>query len=290
MARRIELHGHRGARGLWPENTLAGFRGAIALGVDAIEMDVAVTADDVVVVSHDPALNPDITRGPDGVFLSATGPLIRHLREKDLAKYDVGRLRPGTAYAARYPAQQPQDGARIPTLAEVLALDPAAGLSIELKTSPDHPDWTVPPEAMADLVLDELERAGALPRTRLISFDWRTLRAAHRRCPAMKLTFLTEADTVAAAPLWWGGSSPADFGGSVPRAIAAEAGAAKAWGPFHGDLTEASVAEAHALGLQVMPWTVNEAADMARLLGWGVDGLTTDRPDRARAALDRAGL
>ena len=105
MTRRVELHGHRGARGLWAENTLEGFRRAIALGVDAIEMDVAVTADGVVVVSHDPALNPDLTREVSGTWLTDTGPLIRDLRAEELAAWDVGRLKPGTPYAAHYPAQ-----------------------------------------------------------------------------------------------------------------------------------------------------------------------------------------
>ena len=99
MMRRIDLHGHRGARGLFPENTLVGFAGALAIGVDALELDVAVTADDVVVVTHDPRLNPDITRTRNGAWLAAPGAAIRSLRAAELAGYDVGRIRPDSAYA-----------------------------------------------------------------------------------------------------------------------------------------------------------------------------------------------
>ena len=95
MRRRIDLHGHRGARGLFPENTLVGFAGALAVGVDALELDVAVTADQVVVVTHDPRLNPDITRTGDGTWLAQAGPMIHSLRAEDLRSYDVGRIRPG---------------------------------------------------------------------------------------------------------------------------------------------------------------------------------------------------
>ena len=104
------LIGHRGARGLFPENTMDGFRRALALGVDGIEIDVAITADGVPVVSHDPALNPDITR-LNGEWLPARGPLIRDLRADELAAYDVGRIRPGSRYAALYLDQEPSDGA-----------------------------------------------------------------------------------------------------------------------------------------------------------------------------------
>ncbi len=123
----------------------------------------------------------------------------------------------------------------MPRLAEVAALDPAVRLAVELKTFPDHPDWTVPPEDMADAVLAVLERAGALSRTRIISFDWRALRYLARQRPGLSLGYLTDAETVASARLWWDGPSPEDFGGSVPRAVAAEGG--RVWGPDCETLT-----------------------------------------------------
>lgn len=288
MTRRVELHGHRGARWLWAENTLEGFRRTISLGVDAIEMDVALTADGVVVVTHDPALNPDLTRGPDGAWLEGRGRLIREMRAAELADYDVGRLKPGTAYAAQYPDQTPCDGARIPTLAEVFALDARVVFNIEIKTHPEQPGWTVDGPTLARAVLATVDTAGVAGRVLAQSFDWRAVRAIRAARPEIACSFLTRAGTVAAPELWWGVPGIVVHGGSVPNAVAAAGG--ESWGPEHVDLTEALVDEAHALGLKVRPWTVNNSADMRRLLAWGVDGLITDRPDVAREIMAVKGL
>lgn len=285
MTRPCLIIGHRGARGLFPENTLGGFTGALALGVDALELDVGMTADGVVVVSHDPALNPDHTRGAGGAWLSGPGPLIRSLTAAELATYDVGRLRPWSVYAASFPRQQPQDGARIPSLAEVLRLD--ARFVIELKTYPDRPNLTVEAATMAEAVVATADAAGAAARITVEGFDWRGPRHLRRLRPDVKLAWLTRAETVRNASAWWGGPHPGDFGGSVPRAVAAEDG--PIWGPDHTGLTDALVAEAHALGLLVIPWTVNRPSRMRKLLDWGVDGLVTDRPDLARAVLAGTG-
>jgi glycerophosphoryl diester phosphodiesterase len=279
----FELHGHRGARGLWPENTLPGFTGALALGVDAIEMDVALTADAVVILSHDATLDPALTRGPDGSWIEPLGMWLGDLDYLTLSRFDVGRMRPGTAQAAAFPQQRALDGVSLPRLDEVVRLNPQVMLAIELKTFPDRPGLTVTPEAMADAVLAVLDRAGAAARARIISFDWRGLRYLRRNRPEIGLGYLTDAETVAAARLWWDGPSPEDFGGSVARAVAAEGGTV--WGPDCAKLTQAEVAEAVSLGLLVNPWTVNEPDDMARLIGWGVGALTTDYPDRARAVM-----
>jgi glycerophosphoryl diester phosphodiesterase len=288
MRRAIDLQGHRGARGLFPENTLAGFSAALAIGVDSFELDVAVTADGVPVVSHDPALNPDLARGPGGDWLAARGPLIRTLRLAELAAYDVGRLRPGSAYAAQFPDQVPRDGASIPTLAEVLAVDPAARFNLELKTFPAHPDWTIGATAMAEAVVAVAEQTGAIGRITVESFDWRGPRQVRRLRPDLPLAWLTSPDSVAEAAVWWGGPIPADYGGSVPRVVAAEGG--PIWAPHHADLTAALIEEAHALGLAVLAWTVNEAEAIRRLLRAGIDGLITDRPDIARNVLAQEGF
>ena len=288
MPRPFELHGHRGARGLWPENTLPGFTGALALGVTAMEMDVALTADAVAVLNHDPVLDPALTRGPDGAWVEPPGPGLRELAYAELLAFDLGRIRPGSAQAAAFPEQRALDGVPIPRLEDVVRLEPQAMLAIELKTFPDHPGWTVTPEAMADAVLAVLDRAGATARARIISFDWRGLRYLRRIRPGLSLGFLTDAGSVASARLWWDGPSPGDFGGSVPRAVAAEGGTV--WGPDFTALTQAEVAEAAALGVLVNPWTVNNSDDMARLIGWGVGALTTDYPDRAMAVMAKLGV
>jgi len=269
--RSFDLQGHRGARALFPENTLEGFAATLAIGVDTIELDIALTADGVAVVTHDALLNPDITRGPDGAWLAAPGPPVRTLTLSELLRFDIGRLRPGSAYALMFPQQVPHDGARFPTLEKVFSLTVPAGIRVEaeLKTSEDRPDLTVSPEAMADAVVAVANAAGALPLLGVRSFDWRGLRYLLRCHPQIPLSWLNR-------------------DGTIP--IEASAGQNAAWAPQHNSLTEALLAEAHALGLRVVPWTVNAPADMARLIGWGVDGLCSDRPDLLRAAMAAAGL
>src|SRR5260370_15003049 len=146
----FDLQGHRGARGLWPENTLAGFARAIELGVSAVELDCGVTRDGVVVVSHDAELNPDCTRDARGHFLATAGPPIFALTYAQLQSYDVGRLRPGSAYAAQFPQQQPGDGERIPRRADVLTLVRTRGGGRgrgagEVKEAPGPPELTRAP-------------------------------------------------------------------------------------------------------------------------------------------------
>ncbi len=259
---------------------MAAFAGALALGVDALELDVAMTADGVVVVSHDPALNPNITRDAAGAWLDGPGPLICSLRAAELAAYDVGRLRPGTPYAALFPDQSPRDGEHIPHLAEVLHIGNDTAFIIELKTFPGEPARSARGAELADAVVAVADATGVASDITVEGFDWRGPRHLHCIRPELRLAWLTRAETVRDAALWWDGPHPADFGGSVPRAVAAEGG--PVWAPDYSDLTQDLVDEAHALGLAVIPWTVNLPKDMARLIGWGVDGIVTDRPDHAR--------
>ena len=277
MARRLDIQGHRGARALFPENTLEGFLATAALGVTAFELDVGLTADGVLVVTHDLALHPDIARDASGEWLSERGPTIHSLTYADLRRYDVGRLRPGSRLAASFPDQQPCDGARIPSLATILAAMPAARFTIEVKTHPAHPDWTASAQALADAALAVIDDAGAIERVTVEAFDWRVQRHIRRQRSELRLAWLTSAETVRDAALWWSGATAS----SVPAAVAAEGG--PVWAPGFETLTEAAVQEAHALGLSVLPWTVNQSADMRRLIDWGVGGLISDRPDLALA-------
>jgi len=293
----FDVEGHRGARGLAPENTLAAFRLALSLRVTTIETDLAVTRDDVVVISHNPRLNPDITRDATGGFLAAEGPAIRTLTLAELARYDVGRLNPGAAYAKQMPQQRPVDGERIPTLDALLELARASDypvrLNIETKISPDQPDDSPDPETFAARVLERVERAGMLGRVTLQSFDWRTLVAARRLAPTVRTACLTietaNTDNVAARDdrpsAWTAGRDLRQFDGSVPRLVK-DAGC-DVWSPYFRNATDARIREAHALGLTVLPWTVNDVAEMRRLIAAGVDGLISDYPDRLRSVVDR---
>ena len=288
MAQSFHISGHRGARGLWPENTLEGFAATCALGVASVELDVVLTADGIPVVVHDLALNGDIVRGPDGRWLEGQGPLVRDLSRAALHRYDVGRLRPGSVYGAPFATQAPRDGARIPALVDVLALVRPTGVvvDIEIKIMPDRPDLTPPPERISDAVLEAVAAMGMADQVALRSFDWRVLAYAQRVAPAIPRGYITSTETQARAALWWGGADPAAHGGSIPATIAALSPApGTLWAPGFRALTAAQVSEAQALGLRVMPWTVNEPADMARLIAMGVQDMCTDYPDRLLAVL-----
>jgi glycerophosphoryl diester phosphodiesterase len=141
---------------------------------------------------------------------------------------------------------------------------------------------------MAEAVVAVAEQTGAIGRITVESFDWRGPRQVRRLRPDLPLAWLTSPDSVAEAAVWWGGPIPADYGGSVPRVVAAEGG--PIWAPHHADLTAALIEEAHALGLAVLAWTVNEAEAIRRLLRAGIDGLITDRPDIARNVLAQEGF
>jgi glycerophosphoryl diester phosphodiesterase len=307
----FDLEGHRGTRGLAPENTLPAFARALGIGVTTLEMDTGVTRDGVVVVSHDEALNPAIARGPDGRWLAATGPAIHELSFAELERYDVGRLDPASRYARGFPAQVPVDGTRIPRLADVFALARAAGndtvrFNIETKLSADAPRLTLAPESFARALIAEIRRAGMARRVTIQSFDWRTLQVAQREAPGIPTVYLTSQqrflDNVCSGPHARDPHvAPADCGpspwtagfqlhelGSVPRMVKAAGGSA--WSPYFGDVDAAKVAEAHGLALKVIVWTVNELAQMERMIGLGVDGIITDRPDLAREVMARRGL
>ncbi len=291
----VELQGHRGARGLAPENTLAAFDLALTLGVTTLELDTVLTQDDVVVISHDATLNPNICRDASGAYIDSPGPAIRGLPLAELQRYDVGRLRPGTRYAQSHPDQRAHDGERIPTLAQLFERVKARGaqavrFNIETKISPLRPELTPEPEAFVRAVLDVARVHGMAERFSLQSFDWRTLAVAQRIAPGVPTVYLSsEQDwgNNVADPRWTAGLTMAEHG-SVPRMVKAAGG--QVWSPYHGDLNPTRLQEAHALGLRVVVWTVNDPRDIEAMLTLGVDGIISDRPDRVRAALLARGL
>ncbi len=293
-AQAFDLQGHRGARGLAPENTVPGWKKALELGVDTIECDMAITKDGVVVVHHDLWLNPDIARGPDGKWLEQRGPAIAELTFEELRKYDVGRIKPGTRYAQDFPDQQPVDGTRIPRLSELFDLVKASGnakvgFDCETKVSPLEREATRPPGEFARRVVAEIRKAGMAGRTMVQSFDWGTLQVVQKEAPEIRTMYLSSPRTLkpeadGRPSPWLAGFSPERLG-SVPKAVKAAGG--KIWAPNQTFLTPELLAEARSLGLAVIPWTVNDPAMIRKLLDMGVDGIISDRPDLVRAELEK---
>jgi glycerophosphoryl diester phosphodiesterase len=290
----FDLQGHRGARGLAPENTLAAFRRALAIGVTTLETDLAVTRDGVLVLSHDPYLNPALTRDASGAWLTAQGPNIHSLDLAEVRKFDVGRLNPAHNYAKNWPNQTPADGERLPTFDELVAVVRSQAhpvhLNIETKITPTSGGAVPSVAEFARLVVAAIERSGMAERITVQSFDWRTLREVKRLHPRQATACLTiEAESMntsvpdeSGASPWHAGLRIADHK-SLPRLV--KAAGCETWSMFWRNLTPELAAEARALGLKLLPWTVNDPADMARLLDLGVDGLITDYPDRLRAVL-----
>jgi len=297
----FDLQAHRGIRGLLPENTMPGFAYALSLGVTTLETDIAITRDGVLVISHDRSLNPDITRGPDGQFLSGKGPVIVEQSFQELQRYDIGRLRPGSKYAADFSEQQPVDGARIPKLSDLFDLVRKSGndkvrFALETKLAPAVPHETVAPEVFARSLIAAIREAGMQHRTSILSFDWRTLQVVQKEAPEILTVYLTietpNFNNIGPYPStaspWTAGFRLNDHGGSLPRMI--KAAGAHTWSAFHRNLTPALVKEAQALGLKVLAWTVNSPEQIAKAIELGVDGVVTDRADLAREEMKRRGM
>jgi glycerophosphoryl diester phosphodiesterase len=297
---RIEIIGHRGARGLRPENTLPGFAHALEIGVDAIELDVGLTADGAVICNHDLALSPVNCQDtgpatPGDPMFPYVGRMLRELTLAQIKTIDVGSRHRSDALAATL---VPVPGTPPPTLAEAGALigryagghpdgnsgghAAAVRLAIELKTRPEWPAAEV--EWFVATVREILESAGLRGRFRLLGFDWRVIVAARLMLPEVECVALVEEDTVRPGTEWLAGLDPADL---VGAALAAGAGVLSA---HRRQVTRELVDDAHARGLRVTVWTVNDPAAMAAFIDLGVDGIVTDYPDRARIVLESRGL
>jgi glycerophosphoryl diester phosphodiesterase len=272
------------------------------MGVSSLEMDAAVTKDGVVVISHDPYLDPNITRGPGGAWIGKGRLLIKDLTFAQLQSYDVGRIRPETEYARRFPHQVPVDGTRIPSLSSVIGLVRTSGqtgvlLSVEAKYDPtDATSPTLDREPLARALIETITKEKFGKRTTIQSFDWGVLQIVQKIAPGIPTVYLTSAhvggDTLgigkAERSKWTGDYDVNIFGGSAARTIKAAGG--RIWSPDSRDLDAAQVKDAHALGVSVIVWTVNDAARMARFIDDGVDGIITDYPDRLRRVMMEKGI
>lgn len=293
----VRLVGHRGARGVMPENTLEGFEFTVKSGVVALEFDVVMTRDDVPVVTHNHQLLNAATRGTDGHWLVGEELKLSELSLADLRSFDVGGLDGRTVYGQRFPDQAFLSDIRVPRLADLLdmALQPGGDkilFLLEMKSDPDLLDTPKATETLVSEVVKAVRARGLEQQTVLHSFDWNLLEVCHRIAPEMPRSFLTQLPENNDDP---GEDSPKniapDFASltvSVPQAVADVGG--QMWCPYYLDVTPELVAQAHGLGLLVTTWTVNDVADMHRMIDAGVDGICTDYPGRAQRVLLERGL
>lgn len=262
--REIDIQGHRGCRGLFPENSLPAFEKALDLGVNTLELDIAISKDLKVVVSHEPYMNHVICRQPNGEDISDViqKPFnLFKLNYEDIKAFDCGsKLHP------IYPNQQKLKTYK-PLLAEVFELaktkNPEVKFNIEIKSKPEYYGiYTPEPKTYVKLVLDEIELSGLSSQVNLQSFDLNILEEIKNQMVNMPVALLVDEDEVISDKLKHLSFSPEIIS------------------PYFKLLSKESISEFQSKGYAVIPWTVNEIADLESMITLGVDGIITDYPDR----------
>ncbi len=293
----VRLIGHRGARGVMPENTMEGFVFTLKIGVNAMEFDVVLTRERTPVITHNHHLLNAATRGSDGSWLTGDELKVSELSLDEIKQFDVGGLDGSTIYGKRFPDQVFMSGVRVPCLTELLdfALEPEGKdllLLLEMKSVPTTPDQRESSLAIVHEVIEEVRTRGLGPRTILHSFDWSILEECARIAPEIPRSYLSQMPENADDPGEDSQKSVApDFdalGVSIPQAVANAGGSL--WCPYFMDVTPELVAEAQELGLLVATWTANETDDINAMIDAGVDGIITDYPGRAQRILLSRGM
>lgn len=305
VASGFDLQAHRGGRDLWPEDTLPAFAHSLELGVTTLEMDVQLTKDGRLVVSHNPKLEPILAKDANGNYVTKENkPDMRTMTLKQIKTYDVGAINPAEKeyYAEHALTQKAIPGTRIATLEEVFELVNAYGNStvlfnIETKSyaAENDPDFqnNPCPEEFVRKLLSVIKKYNMQDRVTIQSFDWRTLQETRRLDKEMTTVALTRRgyytyDGQPGCSPWMGGIDIDDYNGDY--VLAAHAIFADVISPRQDMVDAASVAQAHKLGMKMIPWTVNKKEDMIRLIDLGVDGIISDRPDILRQVLLEKGL
>jgi glycerophosphoryl diester phosphodiesterase len=291
---KFDLEGHRGTRGLRPENTLAAFGKALQIGVTTLELDTGVTKDGVVVVSHERRISSLECQDTGGNTF--VGQLVKDLTYAQIQTLDCGtRHPPNPASDPFVGTQEAVPGTHMPSLAQVFELANRYGANgvqfdIETKIDPTVND-TVDYVTFTQKVLGVIQQYGMTQRSLLQSFDWRTLVEAKRELPSLKTVALAQVPTIFPGTPWTAGvpiGADAWSAGSLARAVKS-IGASVVSARFQ-DITDALIAAAHRQGLLIVPWTVNDTPTMAALIDRGVDGLITDYPDQGRTVMAQKGI
>lgn len=272
----FEIQGHRGSRGLMPENTIPAFKKAIDLGVHTLELDVIISKDKKVVVSHDPFFNPNCTTDPSGKFITKENKgNLYQLTYEEIKKYDVG-LRGNKDF----PEQQKMTVYK-PLLEDMIRESEkyakAKGVkplkyNIEIKSEEKEYDISQPKvEEFSDLVYQIIIKQLPPERVTLQSFDYNVLKFWHQQIEQKKYKSIALSALI----------EPMD-NNEVQFNLVKLGFKPQIWSPYFVQATEIRVKELHELGIKVIPWTVNKREDMEKVKAVGCDGLITDYPDRAK--------
>jgi glycerophosphoryl diester phosphodiesterase len=266
----FDIEGHRGCRGLYPENTIVAFLEAVRLGVNTLEMDVVVSKDGKLVVSHDPTLNPDICSGADGKPVSA-GIRIYNLTYDEVKKFDCGsRGNPKFPDQKKVAASKPLLNDVIDSVEKYIQQNhlPAVQYNIETKSTPAGDDVEHPkPAVFSKMLYDLLKQKNVLPKCIIQSFDPRTLQEIKKMDASVKLALL-----VFNAEGFEGNIKTLGFNPNI-------------YSPNFILVNKKLIQKCHQQNIQIIPWTVNEEKKMKKMKALGVDGIITDYPDKAISVL-----
>jgi len=287
----FDLQAHRGGRGETTEESLRAFAKAIELGVSTLELDIAITKDRKPVVWHDPTIDAEKCADTGPAFAGDpaypyVGKLVHELTLAQIGTLDCGKR------LAEFPDAEVVRGNKIATLPEVFALADsyraAVRYNIETKVEADHPGTSAEPLEFVDVILAAVRSAGKVDRVEIQSFDWRTLPMVHQAEPSIPLVALYNEETWVPGSPWLAGIDAAVIGDPVIGAMLVSADIVS---PRYPLVTGTPyVDHAHALGLKVIPWTVNDAGAMRDLIAFGVDGIITDFPTLLRSVLGELGV
>ena len=326
-AKYVQVYAHRGGRSFSPENSMPAYKSTLRLGADWVDMDIALTKDNEVLITHDLVANADIVRGPDGKFIAENRQALKNLSDAELAaynaryavknmtlaetqKFDIGRLNPASAYAKFFPDQLSVDGTHMPLLRDVVRYvnktsNSGVGFQIEMKTDPGA-EYSPDPKIFAKALYKILQEENILGRAEIQAFDFRCLYELQKLDSRVKTAYLTSRDNEKGgsdsffsddekiAGGWTGGKLLKDYGHTIPQMVKALGG--YAWEPEDAELTKESLDEAHKLGLKVVVWSWPEKLGTSfdpvladKMISWGVDGIITDDPGRLSSMLTARG-
>ena len=285
------IYGHRGARGVFPENTMPGFEYLNEIGINAVELDVQITKDNIPIILHDPLIPEALVRDQNGNWLDGPGPKVIQSTLQEIQSYNVGEPKPGNKYNQRYPEQKVIKNLKIPTLESFYKWavgKPELLINVEIKSNHYQPGLIKSPEIVTAIILDMSHQFNLTPRLIISSFDWQILTFVKeydktimrgylsqfaKNKPFMPVSSHDEATSINTR-------TPLLFGQSIIRFIASEGG--HVWCPFFEDITPELVSEAHSERISVNVWTVNNETDITLMLESEVDGIISDYPDKAQ--------
>jgi glycerophosphoryl diester phosphodiesterase len=277
-AEEFDLQSHRGGRAEWTESSLAAFANSLEVGVTTLELDTKVTEDDVVMVWHDDTIQAEKCQDTGAAFEGDPEYPYVGDRIRDLTYDQVQTLDCGYQQLPDYPLQDVIEGNKLATLEEVFDLVrdyDAEKIRWNIETKVEDPEDVEHREVLVSEVVETIDEHGWPKRTQLQSFDWDALDQAAELDPRLELVALATAENPEGA-------------GTTPQDVADRG--YPVWSPSYDLLTEENIAEAHELGLKVVPWTVNNRVEMEQLMDWGVDGIITDYPSVLRDVMDDRGM